>query len=345
MTKLLLISKLTKEAIRSLKQNYEVLLAGSALGGEDELTEDVLKELVLTFQPQILIVDSSPTTKDVLSASNKLDLVICTRGTPNNIDVDYCQKNQIKVCNTPSRNANSVAEFTLGLILSITRYIPQSMQAIKAKKITVDSSELDPNTKDVTWQHTSLPYVPYEKFKGFELTGSTLGLVGLGAIGLLVAQKALYLSMKVKVYDPYVDKKSFDNLDIELVEFEELIAKSDVISIHAKETETTKNIINANVFEAMKPTSFFINTARASLVNYEDLISALKTESIAGAAIDVFPTEPLNHNDPLLNLPNLVLTPHIGGASNNVVDHHTRMVMTSLNQYEKTIPMNYSCIK
>ncbi|RJX75197.1 hypothetical protein DZ860_00475 [Vibrio sinensis] len=345
MEKALLTCKLDQEAVNKLKTIFDVTVAGAALSGDDELPEAQLEQLVTLHQPHVLIVDSSPTTKAVLAASTALKLVICARGTPNNVDVEYCKAHNIDVCNTPSRNANAVAEFTLGLILGITRSIPQSMAAITSREITLPESELSFNTKDVTWQHTSLPFIPYEKYKAFELAEATLGLIGLGAIGLAVAEKAKALSMNVKVYDPYVDPSKVRDMGLELVEFDELIATSDVISIHAKETDATQNMINADVFSAMKPSAYFINTARASLVNYDDLLKALTSRTIEGAAVDVFPIEPLGHENALIDLPNLILTPHIGGASRNVVSHHTRMVMVSIDQYLRGLPKQYSCIR
>nr|WP_321443369.1 NAD(P)-dependent oxidoreductase [uncultured Cohaesibacter sp.] len=334
MKRVLLVCELEETEKEYLSKNYDLLMAGAATGECDELTEAALAALMASHQPHILLVNSSPATAKVLAASDCLELVICARGTPNNVDLDYCKDKGLLLCNTPSRNANSVAEFTIGLMMAATRQIPQSMEAIRDHRIVLEGDPLEGGSKDVTWIHSDLPFIPYERYNSLEIAGATLGLVGLGFIGGLVAEKAKALGMEILVYDPYQNKEALASKGYRLVEFEELIKASDVISLHAKETEQTRNIIDAEAFNMMKPSAYLINTARGSLVNYDDLMQALKSGQIAGAAVDVFPYEPLRSNDPLINTPNLTMTPHIAGASRNVVQHHTRMVMRSIREFE-----------
>lgn len=334
MKRVLLVCELEEAEKEYLSKHYDLLMAGAATGECDELTETALAELMASHQPHILLVNSSPATAKVLAASDCLELVVCARGTPNNVDVDYCKEKGLPLCNTPSRNANAVAEFTLGLMLTATRQIPQAMEAIKDRSIVLEGDAKDGGSKDVTWIHEDLPYIPYERYNSMEIAGAKLGLVGLGFIGGLVAEKAKALGMDVLVYDPYQDKEALAAKGYKLVELQELIESSDVLSLHAKECEQTHHIINAEAFRAMKPTAYLINTARGSLVNYDDLEDALKTGQIAGAAVDVFPYEPLRSKDPFIDTPNLTLTPHIAGASRNVVQHHTRMVMQSIRDFE-----------
>ncbi|WP_319532633.1 NAD(P)-dependent oxidoreductase [uncultured Cohaesibacter sp.] len=334
MKRVLLVSELEDDQKDYLSEHYDLLSAGAAIGEGDELSEGALTDLMASHQPHILIVNSSPTTAKVLDASANLEMVICARGTPNNVDVEHCRQKGLLLCNTPSRNANAVAEFTIGLMFTTTRQIPQSMEAIKNRTVVLEGDPEEEGGKDVIWIQKDLPFIPYERYCSMELASATLGLVGLGFIGGLVAEKAKALGMDVLVYDPYQDKEALARKGYELVEFQELTANADVISLHAKETAETRHIIDAKAFAAMKPSAYLINTARGSLVDYAALMDALKSGRIAGAAVDVFPYEPLRTNDPIIDTPNLTMTPHIAGASRNVVKHHSRMVMQSIRDFE-----------
>ncbi len=165
------------------------------------------------------------------------------------------------------------------------------------------------------------------------LTGKTLGIIGLGAIGKEVAKRAACFKMKVIAYDPYVSEKEAKKVGAKLVDKDTLFREADFVSVHAKVTEETINLVGEKEFNLMKPTAFFINTARAALVDQKALYSALREKRIAGAALDVFENEPLKPDDPLLELDNVVLTPHIAGACEDNYKKASLIVTQGIKDY------------
>lgn len=333
MKRIMMTSHLVEDVVATLMKEHDVLAAGAAIGG-DELSEARMLSLMKKHDPEILLVDSSPVTEQVISQAPSLRLIICTRGTPANVDLASCSRRGVAVCNTPARNANAVAEFTLALMLGISRFIPQAMQAICKGEITLSSDQLSCRPEnDVIWNHPALVAAPYDMFKGRELLNSVLGIIGLGFIGQLVAKKASALGMNVLIYDPLLCDEKISAAGGRKVTFQELLTEADFISVHAKECSETHHMIDSAAFAQMKRSAYLINTARAGLINYQDLLAALRSGQIAGAALDVFPVEPLADSDPLLSLNNVILTPHIAGASTDVARHHSTMALHSLLQY------------
>ncbi len=333
MKRIMMTSQLDEEVMTTLIKEHDVLAVGASIGG-DELSEERMLAYIQVHAPEILFVDSSPVTEQIISQAPSLRLIICTRGTPANVDLTSCARRGIFVCNTPARNANAVAEFTLALMLGISRFIPQSMKAICTGDITLSSDQLlSRSENDVIWNHPALDAIPYDIFKGRELLNSVLGIIGLGFIGQLVAKKAVALGMNVLIYDPLLTDEKIAAIGGRRSTLQELLADSDFISVHAKECSETHHMIDSAAFAQMKRSAYLINTARAGLINYQDLLTALRSGQIAGAALDVFPVEPLADTDPLLSLNNVILTPHIAGASTDVVQHHSAMALRSLRQY------------
>ncbi|WP_026876452.1 2-hydroxyacid dehydrogenase [Jiangella gansuensis] len=254
---------------------------------EDEL-------LALIDGVEVIVTQMAPVTSRVLDAAPSLRLVVCTRGGPVNVNVGDCTKRGVLVCNTPGRNAVAAAEHAVTLILSTVRAIPRIHGTVAAGQ----------------WRSDLYAYDEC----GLELGGSTVGLVGYGAIGRRVARILRAFDATVLVADPFVDAAALDP-GVELVELEELLSRSDVVSLHARLTPQTAGMIDAEALATMRPGGYLVNSARGGLVDYDALAAALDSGHLAGAGFDVFPAEPPAPDWPLLRSDRVVMTPHLAGAT------------------------------
>jgi len=287
--------------------DFPNLLAGKALG--DRMREE-----------EILIVDEDRVTEDTLACNKNLKLI----GTPtaglNHIDVSGATKRGIIVVNAPGVNADSVAEFAFALILAVSRKIV--------------SADAGPRKGLV---HELKSYTP---LMGMELKGKTIGVVGAGHIGSRVATIAKGFGMKVLLYDPIVLPTYIEQFG-NPVEMDELFKESDVISVHVPLTKQTLGMITDNQLRQMKKTALFVNTSRGTVVNEPDLIMALKERRIAGAGLDVQAHEPLQRNDPLLQLDNVVVTPHIASISREAQERCDRIIQEEVIRFAKGERMRF----
>jgi D-3-phosphoglycerate dehydrogenase len=239
------------------------------------------------------------------------------------VDVGAASALGIPVLFTPGRNAVSVAEYTLGLMLAAARHIAEAHHLLRH---TTELTAVSDSRRDVTSEWSLDPGAPFSRFTGPELSGRTLGLVGLGAIGREIAQRCLALGMDVVACDPYAGPED----GVRRAGLMETAAQADFLVLAAKVTPETTGLVSADVLAAMKPTAFFVNTGRAALADYDALAEALRARRIAGAALDVYPLEPLPPDSPLLELGNVVLSPHLAGASVDVPRHHSRQLTDDL---------------
>lgn len=324
MTRAVVTAALTPAAERELVQTYGWRLTplprGGLASGDGAFDAGEVGALVIEADP----VDAA--TFDRFPA---LSLIACLRGNPVNVQIDEATARGIPVVHTPGRNAESVADLVLGLALSCVRHIARTHHLIVSRALTEEREERR-GRKDVIWRPNdpTVP-VPYVLYKGPELSRLTLGLLGFGAIGRRVAAKATALEMRVLAHDPFVPDEEIAGFHVEPVRFERLLAESDVLSLHAP-SQTGTPLVGARELGLMKPSAYVINTARATLLDYDALVGALQDGRLAGAGLDVFPDEPLSSASPLLDLPNVTLTPHVGGASTNVVEHQSELLLASL---------------
>lgn len=303
------------------------LKGGNASGPE-------VTEHFRALRPEVAVIEMEPVTGETLDAGlPELKLVACVRATPTNIDVAAAAARGILVTNAPGRNANAVVEMTLGFIICLARFIPQTHRLIMDGKLTVrPGTPLD--EKDVLWQNPALTYNPYVLYRGMEIEERTLGLVGFGIIGRMLAPKAGALGMRVVCFDPFVDRESMAADGAEKADsLDELLAAADFVSLHAKATPETRGMIGWERLNRMKRSAYLINTSRGALVDEAALVRALGEKVIAGAALDVFEREPLYDDSPLLGLDNLIMTPHIGGATRDTVRHQSRIVLANVRAY------------
>ncbi|UMB68647.1 NAD(P)-dependent oxidoreductase [Mycobacterium paraterrae] len=261
-----------------------------------------LAERISAERADVVVVESDSVAGPVLDLG--LRAIASTRGDPNNVDVAGATAAGIPVLNTPARNADAVAEMTVALLFAATRHVLGADADVRAGEVFRDGT------------------IPYQRFRAWELVGRTVGLVGLGAIGQAVRWRLLGLGMRVIAHDPYNDEAQHS--------LEELLAEADIVSLHAPVTAETSGLIGTEEFAAMRDGVVFLNSARAQLHDTDALVEALRAGKVAAAGLDHFVGEWLPTDHPLVAMPNVVLTPHIGGATWNTEARQARMVADDL---------------
>ena len=232
-------------------------------------------------------------------------VAVCScRGDPTNVDVAAATEAGVPVLRAPGRNADAVAELTVALLFGATRQILPSDADVRRGDIYKDGT------------------IPYQRFRAWELAGRTAGLVGLGAVARALRWRLRGLGMEVIAYDPYADEPT--------VSLEELLERSDVVSLHAPVTPETTGMIGPAQFAAMRPGVVFLNSARAALHDTDALVASLDSGHVSAAGLDHFEGEFLAPDHPLCGFPNVVLTPHIGGATYDTESNHTRIIAEDL---------------
>ncbi|MCP4166946.1 MAG: 2-hydroxyacid dehydrogenase [Chloroflexi bacterium] len=305
----MVLSEFDADAIPGLeKLGYEVVLGGWGQT-RHTLSEEALIDLV--GDVALLVVEVEQVTAKVIAAAPQLKYIAVCRGVPVNVDVAAATARGIPVLNTPARNADSVADFALGLILVLGRNICRADRHVREYGWHVDGE------------------IPYFHFRGPELAGKTLGLVGCGAIGRGLARRARALGMIVAIYDPYLSQEALGDLG-QLTSLDPVLSQSDFISLHVPVTPETRGMIGGAELRRMKRSAYLINTARAAIIDEQALFAALQEEQIAGAALDVFWQEPLPPDSPWRELDNVLLTPHLAGASDDVKVHHSAMIVENV---------------
>lgn len=238
----------------------------------------------------LVVRSATKVTAEALANAGRLKVIGRAGAGTDNIDKDAATNNGIVVMNTPGGNTISTCEHTFALMLALCRQVPQAHASMEAGR----------------WDRKA--------YSGTEVCGKTLGIVGVGRIGGELAKRAQSFDMKILAFDPLLTPLKADALGVELVSIDELIERSDFISIHAPKTEKTTNLIGAAQFKKMKPSCRIINCARGGIINEADLAEALKNKTIAGAALDVYTTEPFENN-PFIGLDNIVMTPHLAAST------------------------------
>ena len=288
--------------------------------------EDLIKR-IKELGAEIFICEGDNVKKTVIEQVN-LKIIGSTRGDPNNIDIETATKKGIPVLYAPDRNTVAVAELTVSLILALARKLHSIERTLHSEK------EFEVNEFG-----DYLKY--YNMFKGFELQGKTVGIVGLGRIGFSVAKLLLPFQVKFLVYDPYVNTDRLNAINGEIVDLNTLMSNSDIITLHCPPTDETDDMIGEEQIKLMQENALFINTARASIIDEYALLDALKEKRIAGAALDVFSIEPVDQDNEFLELDNVIVTPHIGGDTLETNHRHSIMMVNAIEQIlNNQIPSN-----
>jgi D-3-phosphoglycerate dehydrogenase / 2-oxoglutarate reductase len=265
---------------------------------------DQLADRIQQEDANIVIVEGDSVKGPVLDLP--LIAVGSCRGDPNNVDVATATARGIPVLRAPGRNADAVAELTVALMLAVNRGIVRADGDVRAGEIYRDGT------------------IPYQRFRAWQLAGRTAGLVGLGAVGRATRWRFEGLGLRVIAHDPYADDATHT--------LDDLLAEADVVSMHAVVTPETQGMIGAPQFARMKHGAIYLNTARAMLHHPEALVDALRSGKLAGAGLDHFEGEHLPTDHPLVSMPNVVLTPHIGGATYDTEANHSKLIADGFEQ-------------
>ncbi|NMD07511.1 MAG: 2-hydroxyacid dehydrogenase [Phyllobacteriaceae bacterium] len=290
---------------------------GYAVQGMDGLKEymgSADQVVAMTGDAEILVTHLAPLSASIMERLPDLRLVAVSRGGPVNIDMKAARDRGVLVVNTPGRNASAVAEFTIGAILAETRNITRGHDALRRGEYRGDLYRAD-----VT---------------GRELSEMTVGLIGYGEVGRRVVKYLKAFDCRILVSDPYV-QLSADDLNDGVIQcsFDRVLAESDVLTLHPRVTPETTKIMNADTLRRMKPDATLINTARGPLLDYDALYNVMKDGHLRGAMLETFSVEPVPTDAPLLQLPNVTLTPHIAGASVKTVRYAAGLAAEEVRRY------------
>ncbi len=280
--KVLIADQINQKGIEELEEVAEVV-------ARTDITPEELVSDIKDFDA-IVVRSRTKVTREVIEAAPLLKIIARAGVGVDNVDVEAATEKGVMVVNAPESTSITVAEHTMGLVLSMSR------------KIAI----ADKSVKDGKWEKS--------RFMGMELNGKTLGIVGMGRIGSQVVVRSKAFGMDIMVYDPYITPEAAAELGVEVVDLETLLKNADVITIHVPLTPETKYLISEPQFKIMKENAIIVNCARGGIIKEADLYNALKADEIGGAALDVYEIEPPKEN-PLLELDNVVLTPHIAAST------------------------------
>ncbi len=319
MIKILVSDPLSEEGLTILKdvKDFQVDV-------KTDLKPDALKEIIKDYDA-LLVRSATKVTRDILSAAAKLKVVGRAGVGLDNVDLDAATQKGVIVMNTPAGNTISTAEHTVSMLLSLSRNIPQASASVKAGE----------------WKRS--------KFMGVELYGKVLGIVGLGRIGGEVAKRARVFGMKVLAYDPFLSLEVARTIGVEVVELKEVFKQADYVTVHTPLSAETRHLVSDEAFGLMKKGVRIINCARGGIIDEQALLRALKDGKVAGAALDVFEEEPVNPNNELLKLPQVIATPHLGASTEeaqvNVAIEVAEVVRDALLGRGIRNAANYPCLE
>jgi len=297
--KVIVADKISERGVKLLKEQREWKIV--------QTTKETLRAEIADADA-LIVRSATKVTAELLEKAPQLRVVGRAGVGVDNIDLEAATKRGVLVMSTPGGNAVSVAEHTFALMLALARQVPRLDRAIHEGR----------------WEKSSAA--------GTEVRGKTLGLIGLGRIGSEVAVRADGFDMRVLGYDPFISETAAQELNVELVPLDQLLAESDFISLHTALSPTTQNLINAASIAKMKTGARIINAARGELIDEAALAAALKSGKLAGAAVDVFAEEPPK-NSPLVSLPNVIGTPHVAGSTAEAQEEVGTQVAVQVRDY------------
>ncbi|TFH04638.1 MAG: 3-phosphoglycerate dehydrogenase [Candidatus Thorarchaeota archaeon] len=284
-----------------------------------------LLETIKTGNYDIVIVEGDEIKEEIIEQT-ELKLIGSVRGSPNNISLHSATAKKIPVIAVPGRNTIAVAEHTIALMLAQARHIIAAERLLKSEFFVDDFKDFGNM---------------YKSLMGFEISGRTVGLIGLGQIGYEVAKRLRAFNVEILVLDPYANPAKVKEVSGRIVDLAALLKNSDIITIHCPSTNETNGMLGAKEFEKMKKTAILINTARASVVDEYALLAALKNGTIAGAGLDVFSMEPVDSDNEFLELDNVTVMPHMGGNTIDTVERQTRVIVDNILAFARgEIPKN-----
>lgn len=310
---LIITAAFDPDRITELEEHFDVHAIAPSNAGESLSSRGVDKLL-----PNATAVITELDTVDEVSLdlAPNLKVVVSCRANPVNVDIPACTARGIPVLTTPARNAEVTADLAFTLLLMTLRKTGHAERWLRSGAWTSD---------DV--------FEPYSLFRGDQLAGRTLGVLGGGAVGRRVLQRARGFGMNVLVYDPFLLADAFGD-EARVADLEEVLSKSDVVTIHVPLMDSTIGLIGEYELGLMRSDAYLINAARAALVDEAALVSAVESETLAGVGLDVFWKEPIATDHPLLGSDRVTVTPHIGGASDDVIKEHSRIAVEGLKSWK-----------
>jgi D-3-phosphoglycerate dehydrogenase/(S)-sulfolactate dehydrogenase len=282
--RVLVADELSPEAVRILAD------AGLQVDVKPGLPPAELEAIVGAYDG-LAVRSATKVTARLLEKATRLRVVGRAGVGVDNVDLDAATRRGVVVMNTPGGSSITVAELALAMVMSLYRHVPSATASVKAGR----------------WEK--------KRFQGREIAGKTLGVVGIGNIGSVLVDRALALKMRVIAYDPFITPEAAAKMGASLVDLDTLWREADVVSLHVPLTEQTRHLVGAETLARMKKGAILVNCARGGIVDERALCDALASGRLGAAALDVFATEPLPGDSPLLAAPNLVLAPHIGSAT------------------------------
>jgi D-3-phosphoglycerate dehydrogenase len=295
---------------------YESWLDTRTMASPDDLAERVNAEGY-----DAVVVEAEFVTGDVVRACPGLRVIASARGKPVNVDLATATAEGRIVLQTPGRNADAVADLCMAMILDRARHLSEAGRLVKE------------GGWEMSLEDQSL--VPYIRFRGFDLRSRLLGLIGLGAVGEAVARRAQAFGMRVVAHDPYLAAERFAELGVDAVGLDDLLSTADVVSLHVELGPGTEGMLSAEKLRLMKRGAIFVNTARARATDEAALADLVLSGHLGGVALDVFQVEPIRRDHPLLGCEKALLLPHIGGATEDVVRNHSRMIREDLERISR----------
>jgi D-3-phosphoglycerate dehydrogenase len=332
--KALVTANFDTESLSRLRDELDIDIEYAPIAERDgRLPESEFRELVQDVD--VLVVGYEGVPANVIDDAEHLKLIACARGGPDaNVDIDAATDRDIPVFYAPGRNAVSVADFTWGEILSAMRNIAHAHHLLHTGTYTGNpraDAASGGNREDVTWGMGQDS--PYVQLKGPELAGKTIGIIGMGAVGREVAKRAQGFEVDLLGFDPYIDAESMAEFDTEKVELDDLLTDSDVVTVHVPVTDSTRGLLGHEEFEIMRENAYFINNARGAIIDQDALLEQLQSGGIRGASLDVYDMEPIPDDHPLLDLDNVVTTPHLAGAAEEVIERHSQMLVDDIEAF------------
>lgn len=341
--KLALCTPISEELLAPIAEQCEITICGELKHGKGNVTEEMTREECMGNE--IIVLGDEYAGKDTIKAwaDAGMKFIGVAKGTPATVDFDAITEAGLTLSYTPGRNRVAVAEYTIGLMIAMTRKMTISAAGLRNGEHTSEASDIYdvPDVKNVTFGplDENHPFMDYGI--GFELYGKKLGIAGYGAIGREVAVRAKAFGMEVLAYDPYLNEALAKADGVKGVDLDTMLAESDIVSVHLPTIPPCKAIVNKEWFSKMKKTAYLVNTARAYVIDQKDFVEALQNGDIAGAAIDVYWKEPVPVNHPLLQMRNVVCTPHMAGLTTDVDGWSGRMMAEEVTAYLKGEPGKY----
>jgi D-3-phosphoglycerate dehydrogenase len=302
---------------RRLDVTYESWLETRCLWDPEELGARLA-----TDSTEVLVIEADFAFAELFDAAPALRFVGVCRNALNQVDVEAATAAGVIVTHAPGRNTNAVAELTLAAMLALARRIPQ------AHGLVAGGGWRDPS-------------VGYRELRGREIAGSTVGVIGFGQIGRAVTRLCAALGARVVASDPFVPARQIEALGGVAHALDDLIGVADFVTLHVPDTAETRHLVNASFLAKMRPEAFLINTSAGSAVDPVALSGALADGWIAGAALDVFEGQPLPQSSPLMTAPNVLLTPHIGGATAETIDRHSATIADEIERFIDDRPLEH----